>query len=498
MADPRLQWRQLSQAQPNVAGLMRGSADSLNNAADAAKGILADYDKGQKSAGDQELARLLASATNQEELDALVNSEEVRGLRLSESGVEMMNAAQGNRVDWSNTRSQIRDRDGRLGIAHSANARAGAAHNRAMRTADQQWSDDQAIRAAAADIQAAREFRAENGDVVGPIEVRDPQGNLIEERATPLMRAQQILLDAGVPSDRIDQVLSEPRTIGEQRSNALLADQEERDAQTLDEIFASADNELIDNPTINTQAELRAAILNDERFTATENRSRLANMQGVMSENPTYLAPNVDPAIMAPIDAAIESSLTAADRAIDANPQTALLASADRLRGDDESSTAQKLADTLGLDAGNSENPSSFLGFGEDGFDQADLERRVKSTANRNNVSEEVAAAAMALAFQNDPTGRNTLDNRFNNDEIDAAIKEITQQDERDYRERRGNQDIMRTQMDSLRSSAAMLQAQIQQYPEGSQTRQSLENQLRGVMQQLGQVESSLSTSQTN
>lgn len=498
MADPRLQWRQLSQAQPNVAGLMRGSNDSLMAAGEAAKGILADYDNGQKSAGDQELARLLASATNQDELNALVNSEEVRALRLSEDGVGMLNEAQGNRVDWSNTRSQVRDRDGRLGIAHSANARAGATHNRNMRLADRNWADDEAIRAAAGDIQAAQEYRAENGDVVGPIEVRDAQGNLIEERATPLMRAQQILLDAGVSSERIDQVLSNPRTIGEERSAELYARDQELEADRLNEIFASANTDLIDNPEINTQDELRAAVLNDQNFTAAENLTRLPQIQSAFAENPSWLTPTVDPAIMAPVDAAIESSVSAAERAIDANPQTALLASADRLRGDDSQSTAEKLASAVGLDSGNSENPSSILGFGESGFDQADLERSVKSTATRNNVSDEIAAAAMALVYQNDPTGRNTLDNRFDKDEIDAAIKEITQQDERDYRERRGNVDIMRTQMDSLRSSASMIRAQLQQYPEGSQMRATLSRQLENVMQEMSQVESRLSTSQTN
>lgn len=117
------QWNALSQAQPNVSGLLGVAQSGINAAGDAAAGILERYDTGQKTRGDQELARLMANATNQEELGALVNSDAVRGLRLSEDGVRMLNEAQGNRVDWGNTRSQILDRDGRLGLARNAEGR---------------------------------------------------------------------------------------------------------------------------------------------------------------------------------------------------------------------------------------------------------------------------------------------------------------------------------------------------------------------------------------
>lgn len=124
MADPRLQWRQLSQAQPNTAGFIREMRGGINDAVSAAEGILGRYQEGQETAGDQELARLLASATNQEELNALVNSDKVQGLRLSSEGIGMLNAAQGNRVNWANTRSIMDDRAGRLSIAQDANTRA--------------------------------------------------------------------------------------------------------------------------------------------------------------------------------------------------------------------------------------------------------------------------------------------------------------------------------------------------------------------------------------
>ena len=156
MADTRLQWRQLSQAQPNTSGFIREMRGGINDAASAAESILGRYQEGQEVAGDQELARLLASTTNQEELDALVNSDTVRGLNLSKDGVGMLNAAQGNRVDWANTHSIMKDRkdrlgvaQGYLGIAQDVNTRAGEQfgwakdnHNRGQ--AQQAWLQDNA------------------------------------------------------------------------------------------------------------------------------------------------------------------------------------------------------------------------------------------------------------------------------------------------------------------------------------------------------------------
>ena len=105
------------------SGLLGVAQDGINSAGEAAAGILERYDSGQKTKGDQELARLLASTKDRESLTALVNGPEVQGLRLSETGVKMLNDAQGNRVDWANTDSTIRDRDGRLGIARDGNQR---------------------------------------------------------------------------------------------------------------------------------------------------------------------------------------------------------------------------------------------------------------------------------------------------------------------------------------------------------------------------------------
>ncbi len=133
MADSRLQWRPINQAQPNVGSLMNGSGLAFQRAVDSASGILDRYDQGQKNKGDQELARLLASTNDREKLTELVNSEEVKKLNLSDKGVSMLNAAQGNRVSWANTDSTIKDRNGRLVLAQNSDNRAQDLHGITMR-----------------------------------------------------------------------------------------------------------------------------------------------------------------------------------------------------------------------------------------------------------------------------------------------------------------------------------------------------------------------------
>ncbi len=163
MNDRRLVWNQVNA--PDLSGASRSLAranQSFTGAFESAQGVIAKYGEGQKLAGDQELTRLLSSATNQEELNKLVNSDAVRGLNLSENGINILNDAQGNRVDWANTRSQIGSRDGLLGIAQSSEGRTAA--NYADATARRDFS-----RANAGNASAASAFARANGETFGPI-----------------------------------------------------------------------------------------------------------------------------------------------------------------------------------------------------------------------------------------------------------------------------------------------------------------------------------------
>ena len=127
MADPRLQWRQLSQAQPNVSGLLQGAGQSLSTAADAARGILSNYQEGQELAAENELARRIGGRT-QEELTNMFRNGDFDDLNLGENGLSTLNSALSGRADLDNTNSIRFDRDGRLVLARNEDTRRGEVH----------------------------------------------------------------------------------------------------------------------------------------------------------------------------------------------------------------------------------------------------------------------------------------------------------------------------------------------------------------------------------
>ena len=281
---------------------------------------------------------------------------------------------------------------------------------------------------------------------------------------------------------------------GEERSAELLAAEEERTADILAETVATANQDLLDNVDINTIAELREAVFADERFTARENEARYDMLRDLIAEDPGRLRPDVSEGALAGTDAVIETTLAAAERANESNPRFALLADAERLAATDTATVGQNVAERLrlGQDGENPGGLGGLLGF-EAGFDVNQLDAMIEDAARRNNVTPEIAAAAMIRAFERDPLGRNTLDRRFDQDAVDAAIAEIDQGDQRAFDERTANVEIMRQQMAAVRSQEQLLLAQIQQLPEGSPQRQSLEANLRDVRAELGRIETRLS-----
>lgn len=638
MADPRLQWRSLQVAQPNVAGLMGGANDSLMAAGEAAKGILASYQKGSELKAENELARRIGGRT-QEELTKMFQQGAFDDLNLGESGLQTLNSAISGRANIDNSNSIVRDRDGRLTIARNQDSRAGeefswAKDNRNDALARRDWERNNAglflegeQNAFTAGLAPASLVRTESG---GNFAARNdaegaggtghfgrvqfgrarfaeaqaagavPQGMTIEQfgQDTPESRAAQIqaeqwhfgdiqnrITEAGLdryigqtiggveitrdgmvamahlggfsglrqflesegrynPADGYGTSLSDyarthagnttgpsaqpfsPTAIDRGGSayaramaeSGLFSGQEaltaidplrtaatqgqalidQNNAQTVTELTAIANQEILANPEIVTLDQARDAVFADERFTATENEQRYRQIRDLIENDPNRLRPAVPESELAATDAIIESTVRAADRAIDANPQTSLLAAADRMAATETNSVGQNLAAAVGLDSGNRENPTSWFGNTEAGFNQADLDRLIARTANRNNVSEEVAAAALARAYQDDPWGKNTLENRFNADTVDEIIKSIDQQDQRDYDERRGNVGILRQQLEAARSSEILIRSQMRQYPEGSAQHDALKAQLNEVMRQMGQLENQLSTSETN
>lgn len=161
MAERRLQWNQLNVSAPNTAGLFAASGRALNDAADAAQGILANYESGQQEKADNELLRRIGGL-DQDGLRTAFANGEFDDLNLSENGRGILNSAMGDRANIAGVN------------ARTANTRATTGINLAReadtnRGRDQAYSDDQAIRAAAGDIYAAQDFAEQYGNTVGPI-----------------------------------------------------------------------------------------------------------------------------------------------------------------------------------------------------------------------------------------------------------------------------------------------------------------------------------------
>lgn len=264
--------------------------------------------------------------------------------------------------------------------------------------------------------------------------------------------------------------------------------------EIVDELTSTANQEILANPEIVTIDQARDAVFADDRFTATENEQRYRQIRDLIEDDSNRLRPAVADSELAVTDSIIDTTVAAAERANESNPVDALLADSQRLAATDTATVGQNVADRLriGQDGENPGGIGGMLGF-ESGFDVNRLDAMIEDAARRNNVTPEIAAAAMIRAFERDPTGRNTLDRRFNKEKVDELIGQIDQGSQRSFDERQGNVEIMRQQMSAVRSQEALLRAQISQYPEGSAQREALEAQLAEVQKEIGRIEDRLS-----
>ena len=156
MADSRLQWRQLTQDQPNVASLLNTANRGFNNAAEAASSILGSYDAGRIKKNDVEVANELAALDTQEEIDSYFANGGLKGRDVSENIINQALGRQKDITGFANTRSSIRDRDGRLAIAGDVNSRAGDLHGVAMTDHQVRQGRDRELRGLSDEVVAAR------------------------------------------------------------------------------------------------------------------------------------------------------------------------------------------------------------------------------------------------------------------------------------------------------------------------------------------------------
>lgn len=129
MADPRLQWRQLNVATPNVSGLLSEMRGGINDAASAAEGILGRYQEGAELKAENELIKRIGGM-DQDQLRTAFENGAFSDLNLGKRGLEYLNNAMGARADIRSTNVSSDRTQASIGWGNDANSRANAGEAR--------------------------------------------------------------------------------------------------------------------------------------------------------------------------------------------------------------------------------------------------------------------------------------------------------------------------------------------------------------------------------
>lgn len=298
---------------------------------------------------------------------------------------------------------------------------------------------------------------------------------------SPTQAYQRSLVDSGLFSAAEIQARLDPvNAAGAERTSEVAA----RDAETLREITAAANQDLLNRPDIINDEQLTRAVLSDDNFTATENEARLKEL-GVLTEaNPSRLTPTT--AGTPELDANVANTIAAAESDLRSTDQNRAIGDIEAFSEDPASALTQAL--DLGKDGENPGGLGQYFGL-EAGYDQNDLRNMINDYANEFEVEPALVAVAMRDVFKRDPFGRNTLDNRFSKDDVEAAVGQLDQEAIRNFRERKSNNDLMGIELSTLQTQARNLQAQIAKTAAGPQ-KDALQAQLDALNGRVASIES--------
>lgn len=129
MADPRLQWRQLNVATPNISGLLSEMRGGINDAASVAEGILGRYQEGAELKAENELIKRIGGM-DQDQLRTAFESGAFNDLNLGQRGIEYLNNAMGARADIRSTNVNSDRNQASISWGNDANSRANAGEAR--------------------------------------------------------------------------------------------------------------------------------------------------------------------------------------------------------------------------------------------------------------------------------------------------------------------------------------------------------------------------------
>lgn len=298
---------------------------------------------------------------------------------------------------------------------------------------------------------------------------------------TPVQNARQGLLDTGLfTAADVDRMLAGATQAGKSRSDELLAADKAAQEAAQKEAEAQAAMSALLDPNNLSGGDMARGILSDPNMSAQERMRVLDTASGLAEANPGVLSPDPtkDPnsaLALSPdgqpdtrvgdIAAGIKQDLNAA---LAARPQTQLVDDIDKFSQEDP---AQALESVLGLGS-DRESDTWFRDY-----DQNDLRNLTRDYAKEFGVDEPTAAAAMRQAFERDPWGRNTIENRFDKDRVGSIIKESLSQDQiSGAREDRRRASQLQSRADSIVQQINLLQTQARKGGDRSAIAQEIAN----------------------
>lgn len=480
----------------STSTILNNAGRSLNAGIESASGIIDKYNQGQQEAADAAILSTIAGINSEEELGSFLNSGKLEGLNVSPKMQETILNLRKNVLANDQSRANIGQTKAQTGSISASTAIKRAAEGRAA--------------AEYADSVAARtERRGLVDEYIGAV----LEGNAGGRGIVPGQPATTVEGDSSIPVKlpATPDTVSTPKfdLLGDAVKKSLKLDLpdalkvitdayqaqafgqkriDEDRAKVRSEQSATAILDAVKDPTNVRPIDISRAVINNpalgfnsnDIISAAERADAL--LQGPLGQ---IASPNV------PESELIRNASDVFDKreqlALDASVQTRLAQRIDRYGSNPTKGLVEELR--LGTDG---ESPDSYLFglIGED-YDELDVTRKINRLAEETKTSPAAVAAAMAEVFQRDPGGFNTLDNRIDDDQVKAIVKNNLSQDALSrYEENKILSTSRRREVSALNLRLSEAKSRAAKYPTGqvpanvTKTIQDLENQILQVTNQ--------------
>lgn len=259
--------------------------------------------------------------------------------------------------------------------------------------------------------------------------------------------------------------------------------------QLVDELGSTVINEALNDPEVQTQEELIAAVRKDPRtqnLTESEILDLTTRASGIGEEGSgfeTTLSPSVTQSpLVTGTQQLLESDLAAASNA---TPQARMIGSLPAYKENPTETLIEELG--LGSDGQEAGTIGGLLSEGKGGFDKNDVTNLINDYARKFGVTPEVAGVAMREAFIRDPLtiagfNANTLENRFPEADVKSIIEDsLSQNSIRDYREKA----LVREQVNTKATKIVKRISELQRAAAKGGNRQEIQQEIASLYTEL-------------